>query len=347
MVACEKEDTIPKSRMLKFKFSIDCRNPRPQLVVAYSLILIYLLAVSSLIHAQPTNVDDGSTATLQNTDSISFIRAGDRIGISIHFKADDDAGSYRVRAGDELYLDFHYSYEPTQGQIYFEERKNKLAFQSQVWLSRKYVVQPDQSLALHAINNPVMVGNKTLTEVSALVSNAYLDAGLLSHPEVNISILNGSDRQDNLEVIFPQDSLPVPRDGHLQLPIAGRVRVSGLSVEQLSGLLTLKFRERGYTDVIVTTWHADIAPRYVGVVGAVNMPGLVRLEAGMRIWDVLSAAGGFVTGALIQDVRLKRPGDGESAKSYSFTAYMETGDTSLNPVIHEKDLIYVIHGGNP
>jgi protein involved in polysaccharide export with SLBB domain len=320
----------------------------PEQAFAFSIILIYLITAHSDVPGQTADHDEGTRSTSQSPDNTSLIKPGDRLGISFNSSHLAAGVSYRVKPGDELFLDFHYSYEPPAGQIYFEDHKNKLAFISRAWLSRKYVVQPDSTLLLHRIAKPVNVRNKTQSEIADQVSSAYKEAGLLSHPEVNVSLIKGSGKQGaDLAALLPEGGLPVPGDGHLQLPVTGRIRVAGLSVEKLSMLLTKKFRERGYPDITITTWFTDISPRFVGVVGAVNMPGLISIQEGMRLWDAVSAAGGFVPNAVISDVRLNRSADGQPAISYSFDRFMQSGDAGQNPVMHDKDLVYVIHGSNP
>jgi len=81
-------------------------------------------------------------------------------------------------------------------------------------------------------------------------------------------------------------------DGHLRLPLAGDIRVGGLTVSQAEA----EVREHLTSvlkspDVVVTV--VGFGSESVSVLGAVNNPGIVQLAGARNLFEVLSLAGGL------------------------------------------------------
>jgi polysaccharide biosynthesis/export protein len=80
-------------------------------------------------------------------------------------------------------------------------------------------------------------------------------------------------------------------DGYIRLPLVGRIKAGGLTVEQLSG----KIRERLdpiIRDPEVSIDLMELKSHPVSVLGAVKTPGVYQIQGKKRLLEVLSAAGG-------------------------------------------------------
>ena len=80
-------------------------------------------------------------------------------------------------------------------------------------------------------------------------------------------------------------------NGDITLPMVGRVKAGGLTVEQLEAELTTRlkaFIQEPQVSVTVT----EIRSQPVSVFGAVTKPGIVQLRGPQTLYEVLSMAGG-------------------------------------------------------
>ncbi|MGA3023411.1 MAG: polysaccharide biosynthesis/export family protein [Bryobacteraceae bacterium] len=113
----------------------------------------------------------------------------------------------------------------------------------------------------------------------------------------------------DLEEISDKDVYRVDMRGNLNLPVAGRVHVSGLTVEQAeteieSRLMAILQNPR------VTLSLSEFRPEPVSVLGAVRNPGVVQITGAKTLYEVLSLAGGLNpdAGNTIKVTRAKKSG---------------------------------------
>ena len=80
--------------------------------------------------------------------------------------------------------------------------------------------------------------------------------------------------------------------GFIDLPLAGRVKASGLTTEELES--ELKSRLKKYlNEPDVSVYVAEMRTQPVSVIGAVQAPGVQRLQGQKTLFEALSAAGGL------------------------------------------------------
>ncbi|MGC2323629.1 MAG: polysaccharide biosynthesis/export family protein [Terriglobales bacterium] len=99
-------------------------------------------------------------------------------------------------------------------------------------------------------------------------------------------------------------------NGNLTLPLIGRVKAGGLTVEQFETELNTRLREYlREPQVSVTVVESRSHP--VSVFGAVNKPGVVQLQGRKTLYEVLSMAGGprDTTGSNLTVTRRRENGD--------------------------------------
>ena len=83
----------------------------------------------------------------------------------------------------------------------------------------------------------------------------------------------------------------VGASGDLNLPLVGRIRAAGLTVDQLEGELVQRLSEFIH-EPQVTAFVSESRSRPVIVTGAVDKPGTLSLDAARTLFEVLVLAGG-------------------------------------------------------
>jgi polysaccharide export outer membrane protein len=84
----------------------------------------------------------------------------------------------------------------------------------------------------------------------------------------------------------------VESEGFVNFPMAGRLKVSGLSVDRLSSELTNRLKEF-YLNPEISVTMTEFRSQQVSVVGSVNASGLQVLQGPKTLVEVLSQAGGL------------------------------------------------------
>jgi polysaccharide export outer membrane protein len=86
--------------------------------------------------------------------------------------------------------------------------------------------------------------------------------------------------------------LRIDPQGSIDLPLVGRVRVGGLTLEQAREAIAASFKRHVRSPKValnVVEYHSQP----VSVLGAVNNPGLLQLQGGKTLAEVISMAGGI------------------------------------------------------
>lgn len=104
------------------------------------------------------------------------------------------------------------------------------------------------------------------------------------HDQVRIAALHAPE--------IPRDAMTIDDDGFLNVPLAGRVRAGGLTVEQFEAALRERLREQILEPAVVVSLVTQ-RNLPVSVVGAVKTPGVYQLTERKRLLEVLAAAGGL------------------------------------------------------
>ncbi len=86
--------------------------------------------------------------------------------------------------------------------------------------------------------------------------------------------------------------LRIDPNGFIDLPLAGRVQASGMTVEQLKDSLAVKL-SKYISSPHISINLTDDQSRPVSILGAVNTPGVHQLQGPKRLIEVISLAGGL------------------------------------------------------
>jgi polysaccharide export outer membrane protein len=205
---------------------------------------------------------------------------------------------------------------------------------------------------------PVCIG-----QTSGHLEAAPAPAEVPAPPTANIasspaSYILGAD--DQVTVFVPDieeiSNKPMRIDmrGDLNLPLAGRLHVAGLSASQLE--MEIASRLRKYLkDPEVVVAVTEFRSQPVSVLGAVTMPGIHQLQGRKTLFEILSMAGGLrsdagnairITRSLawgdIPLANAKRDSTGQfSVASVSSKSVLNATDPAENIVIKPHDVISV------
>ncbi|MET1756871.1 polysaccharide biosynthesis/export family protein [Novosphingobium sp. RD2P27] len=124
--------------------------------------------------------------------------------------------------------------------------------------------------------------------------------------------------------------LTVDADGYVRLPFAGRIRVGGMTTEQVAEAVEKQFASQSQFPQAVVTIEKSVFSSVV-VAGDVRRPGRITLTWGKeRLVDVVAAAGG--TELPIDDVLVRfARGEGRAEQRLGDIAPGSVDDLVLNP----------------
>lgn len=128
----------------------------------------------------------------------------------------------------------------------------------------------------------------------------------------------------------------VDHEGYAVFPLVGRIKVEGLTIDELQSKLT-KALEKYLTNPIVTVYIEQYAPRNVYVYGELN--GVVDIGfQEITLSKLFSMLGGLPETADVENIRLRRNG---KVQTINLKPLYENGDYSVDVKLEENDEIYV------
>jgi len=139
-----------------------------------------------------------------------------------------------------------------------------------------------------------------------------------------------------------QSEVLVRPDGGISFPLAGDMKVEGMSVSQISELITTKI-QRYIPDPLVTVATKQIGGNHIYVIGKVQRAGEFSYIRSLDVMQALSLAGGATTFASLSDIRILRRVEGnqvairfdyedvEKGKALNTNILLQSGDTVVVP----------------
>jgi polysaccharide biosynthesis/export protein len=116
-------------------------------------------------------------------------------------------------------------------------------------------------------------------------------SGYVLGPDDEIMIRGIQTPEDSEKPDKPDAPVLIGTNGNITLPLVGRVKAGGLTVEQLETELTTRFEEFIKNPQISVT-VTEFRSQPVSVFGAVTKPGVIQLRGPKSLYEVLSMAGG-------------------------------------------------------
>jgi polysaccharide export outer membrane protein len=135
-------------------------------------------------------------------------------------------------------------------------------------------------------------------------------------------------------------SAQVRPDGKITLPLIGDMEASGLTPMELRDAITTSLKEY-ITSPTVTVIVVEATAAMAYVMGEVNHPGAVNLQAPLTVIQALAIAGGLKDFANAKNIRILRKGPAgvqaitfnykDAVKSAGEPMYLRAGDTVVVP----------------
>jgi polysaccharide biosynthesis/export protein len=136
---------------------------------------------------------------------------------------------------------------------------------------------------------------KTLWVALIPLAAGVLPFAILQARQARTPYVLGPDDQITVQALHAPEiadrPIRIESSGYITLPLAGRVKAAGLTVEQLQTEISARLREfvqRPQVTVGVTEYRSQP----VSVMGAVNAPGIYQVQGRKALMEVLSLAGG-------------------------------------------------------
>jgi polysaccharide export outer membrane protein len=157
----------------------------------------------------------------------------------------------------------------------------------------------------------------------------------------------------------PDKPVLIGTNGNITLPLIGRVKAGGLTVEQLEAELTARFKEFIQEPQISVT-VTEFRSQPVSVFGAVTKPGVVQLRGRQTLYEVLSMAGGprETAGSILTVTRSREsgeiplpnvkvdPGGQFSTAELNVQEILEGKNSAANIEIRPNDIISISEGSS-
>ncbi len=176
-----------------------------------------------------------------------------------------------------------------------------------------------------------LVGLLTATACSPVESRyAYQEAAAV--PAVSRPYILHTNDQLHVQVYNEQTitgDYVVDSTGYLSIPVAGRVKAAGLTVEQLERRVTAQLNGGILKDARVNIQIATYAPFYIR--GEVKKPGEFAYKPGLTVADAVALAGGYTYRADENRVVVRPSGSNAAV----------TRPTDTNPPVSPGDNITV------
>lgn len=136
-------------------------------------------------------------------------------------------------------------------------------------------------------------------------------------------------------------------DGSLNLPLVGKVDVSGLSLESASDVLASRYGQY-LRRPLVTLSLLSRRPLQIGIAGEVSRPGSYTIEqtetqSSSRLSQLIETAGGITQSADLYQVQVSRPqaGGGRQVVTVNLWDLIQNGNLNQDITLRDGDSVFI------
>ena len=215
--------------------------------------------------------------------------------------------SYRIRVDD--LLDFVYrltrekSSRPYELEVGDEIRIESLTAAE---LDRQIIIQPDGSVTLRLLGQ-VPAADRTLDDLRKDLDKRYEE--FVKDPRITVTPVKLSTKLEELRATVDSRygsggqsrETRVTPEGTIQLPAIGSVPAQGLTLDELKREVDARYAKI-VDGIEITPILAARAPRFIYVVGEVQVPGRFVLEGPTTVMQAIAMAGSWNVGAELREV---------------------------------------------
>lgn len=164
---------------------------------------------------------------------------------------------------------------------------------------------------------------------------------------LSVKIFAGGTTQEALE-------LTVSSKGTINFPFLGEIKAAGLSITQLTEVVTRPLRQDYFVDPQVIISIRDYRSKKVYITGAIEKPGLYPLEGPTSLLEVLARAGGvtkergnlaFILKASLKELKENKEIDQlvhqKQAVQVNLRELLDQGIMARNIELEADDVVYI------
>lgn len=221
---------------------------------------------------------------------------------------------YRLRVDDELEAIYRVTREPT-AKPYELQVGDVIGLQSfaDENLNRELIVLPDGTVTLRLLGQ-LRADGQTVEQLQSHIEDLYKK--YYKVPAITVTPLKVNTRLEDLRATVDsrygaggqgRRARIVP-DGTIALPALPKIPAQGLTLTELKKEIDERYA-RNFPGMEVTAQLVQRAPRYVYVLGEVQLPGRYTLEAPTTVMQAIALAGSWRLGANLNQVVVFRRGD--------------------------------------
>jgi polysaccharide export outer membrane protein len=235
------------------------------------------------------------------------LREGDLIAIYYRRTRDEISRPYELQVGDQIRVESLTAGSGTGAP------SGAAAQSADDRISRELVVQPDGTITLPLLGQ-VRATRRTIPSLRDELEEQFKEYYRM--PSITVTPLTVNTRlEDLLDTVDSragtlggrQIQITVTPAGDIQLPGIGNVYVQGLTLAEVKQEIDARY-DVEVPGVQVTLVLVQRAPRFIYVLGEVNLPGRFELEGPTTVMGALALGGGHRLGANLRQVVVFRRG---------------------------------------
>lgn len=136
----------------------------------------------------------------------------------------------------------------------------------------------------------------------------------------------------------------VSGDGMVSISLIGRVKVAGLTSNQIADKIEKKLSAGYIINPQVTVFVEEYRSKKVSILGMIRNPGLYELSGPTTLLELISTAGGL-TDEAGNKATIQKGGKQTNVKTIDLEALLEKGDLNQNVQVNDKDSIFIGRAG--
>lgn len=136
----------------------------------------------------------------------------------------------------------------------------------------------------------------------------------------------------------------VSGDGMVSISLIGRVKVLGLTSNQIADKIEKKLSSGYIINPQVTVFVEEYRSKKVSILGTIRNPGLYELSGPTTLLELISTAGGL-TDEAGNRATIQKGGKQTKVTTIDLEALLEKGDLTQNVQVNDKDSIFIAKAG--
>lgn len=196
-------------------------------------------------------------------------------------------------------------------------------------------------------NGMIRLASQSLQAVLALASCCWLSIdSAAAQPSAAVEDAYRVKPGDELNIsVWGEEDLNQPvlirPDGGFSFPLAGDLRATGKTVEQIRVEISERLAQF-IPDLVATVTVTAINGNRIYVLGQVDTPGSYVMNPRLDVMQALSVAGGTTPFAKVDEIRiLRRTAQGQTVLPFSFTDVSRGRNLDQNVVLESGDVVVV------